>query len=74
MRLDDKFSNTRKMVDLVISDPKALKKINKTVNQRFFKNVDQVKQCSLNLKNIVLKKDLNTTTEVIHIEGVLPTL
>ena len=73
-KLDDKFGNARKVVDLVISDRKALKRINEGDTKGFIKMVDQVEQCWLDLKNINLDKELNTANVVSHIERVLPTL
>ncbi|KAK4322358.1 hypothetical protein Pmani_006872 [Petrolisthes manimaculis] len=73
-RLDDKYGNMRKVMDLVISDLKALKKINEGDTKGFVKLVDQVEQCWLDLKNINLEEELNTANIVSHIERVLPNL
>lgn len=73
-RLDDKFGNARKVVDLVISDLKALKRINEGDTKGFIRMVDQVEQCWLDLKKINLNEELNTAHVVSHIERVLPTL
>ena len=53
-RLDDKFGNVRKVVDLVISDLKALKRINEGDTKGFIRMVDQVEQCWLDLKKFKL--------------------
>ena len=73
-RLDDKFGNSRKIVDLVISDLKSLRKISDGDNKGFIKMVDQVEQCWLDLKNVNLSDELNTANVVSHIEKVLPSL
>lgn len=73
-RLDDKFGNARKVVDMVISDLKALKRINEGDTKSFVKMVDQVEQCWLDLKSVSLEEELNTANVVSHIEKVLPTL
>ncbi|KAK4325374.1 hypothetical protein Pmani_004053 [Petrolisthes manimaculis] len=73
-RLDDKYGNMRKVMDLVISDLKALKKINEGDTKGFVKLVDQVEQCWLDLKNINLEEELNTANVISHIERVLPNL
>ena len=73
-RLDDKFGNSRKIVDLVISDLKALKKIPDGDTKAFIKMVDQVEQCWLDLKKVNLSDELNTAHVVSHIEKVLPSL
>ncbi|KAK4322373.1 hypothetical protein Pmani_006887 [Petrolisthes manimaculis] len=73
-RLDDKYGNMRKVMDLVISDLKALKKINEGDTKGFVKLVDQVEQCWLDLKNINLEEELNMANIVSHIERVLPNL
>ena len=73
-RLDDKFGNSRKIVDLVISDLKSLRKISDGDTKGFIKMVDQVEQCWLDLKNVNLSDELNTANVVSHIEKVLPSL
>ena len=73
-RLDDKFGNSRKIVDLVISDLKSLKKISDGDTKGFIKMVDQVEQCWLDLKKVNLSDELNTANGVSHIEKVLPSL
>ena len=73
-RLDDKFGNSRKIVDLVISDLKSLKKITDGDTKGFIKMVDQVEQCWLDLKKVNLSDELNTANVVSHIEKVLPSL
>lgn len=73
-RLDDKFGNSRKIVDLVVSDLKSLKKISDGDVKGFIKMVDQVEQCWLDLKRVSLSDELNTVNVVSHIERVLPSL
>ena len=58
----------------MISDLKALKRINEGDTKGFVRMVDQVEQCWLDLKNINLEEELNTPNLVSHIERVLPTL
>ena len=59
----------------VISDVKALKRINEGDTKGFVRMFDQVEQCWLDLKkNINLEEELNTANVVSHIERVLPTL
>lgn len=72
-RLDDKFGNSRKIVDLVISDLKSLKKTDGDT-KGFIKMVDQVEQCWLDFKKVNLADELNTANVVSHIEKVLPSL
>lgn len=73
-RLDDKYGNARKIVDLVISDLKCLRKIADGDTESFIKMVDQVDQCWLDLKKVNLSDELNTANVVSHIEKVLPSL
>ncbi|XP_047499242.1 uncharacterized protein LOC125046242 [Penaeus chinensis] len=73
-RLDDKFGNPRKIVDLVISDLKSLRKISDGDTKGFIKMVDQVEQCWLDLKRVNLSDELNTANVVSHIEKILPSL
>lgn len=73
-RLDDKFGNSRKIVDLVVSDLKSLKKIADGDSKGFIKMVDQVEQCWLDLKKVNLDDELNTANVVSHIEKILPSL
>ncbi|XP_037793617.1 uncharacterized protein LOC119589114 [Penaeus monodon] len=73
-RLDDKFGNPRKIVDLVISDLKSLRKISDGDTKGFVKMVDQVEQCWLDLKRVNLSDELNTANVVSHIEKILPSL
>ncbi|XP_064083900.1 uncharacterized protein LOC135199676 [Macrobrachium nipponense] len=49
-RLDDKFGNSRKIVDLVVGELRSLKKIYDDDTKGFIKMVDQVEQCWLDLK------------------------
>lgn len=73
-RLDDKYGNARKIVDLVIGDLKCLRKISDGNTKDFIKMVDQVEQCSLDLKKVNLSDELNTANVVSNIERVLPSL
>lgn len=73
-RLDDKYGNARKIVDIVIGDLKCLRKISDGDTQGFIKMVDQVEQCSLDLGKVNLSNELNTANVVSHIERVLPSL
>lgn len=73
-RLDDKFGNSRKIVDSVVSDLKSLKKISDGDAKGFIKMVDQVEQCWLDLKKVNLSNELNTANVVSHVEKILPPL
>ena len=46
-RLDGIFGNSRKIMNLVISDLKSLKKISDSDTKEFVKMADQVEQCWL---------------------------
>ncbi|XP_068229430.1 uncharacterized protein [Palaemon carinicauda] len=73
-RLDDKFGNPRKIVDLVVGELRSLKKIYDNDTKGFIKMVDQVEQCWLDLKKVNLSDELNSANVVSHIEKVLPSL
>ncbi|XP_037773212.1 uncharacterized protein LOC119568872 [Penaeus monodon] len=78
-RLDDKFGNPRKIVDLVISDLKSLRKISDGDTKGFVKMVDQVEQCFLQKERKVLEymnSNVRTSTSdsratVHHVENVV---
>ncbi|XP_064112965.1 uncharacterized protein LOC135219811 [Macrobrachium nipponense] len=72
--LDDKFGNSRKIVDLVVGKLRSLKKIYDDDTKGFIKMVDQVEQCWLDLKKVNLSDELNSANVVSHIEKVLPLL
>ena len=73
-RLDDKFGNNRKIVDLVINDLRALKKVTEGDGKGFVKMVERVERCYLDLKKMNLTSEINTTNMVSHIEKILPPL
>ena len=73
-RLDEKFGNDRKIVDVVVNDLKALKKITEGDNKGFVKMVERVERCYLDLKKMNLTSEISTTNMVSHIEKILPSL
>ncbi|KAK3882458.1 hypothetical protein Pcinc_013165 [Petrolisthes cinctipes] len=71
-RLDDKYGNSRKVVDMVLCDLKALKKIPEGDSKEFLKAVDKIETCWLDLKKMNLTAEMNTSNMVSHIEKILP--
>ncbi|KAK4298604.1 hypothetical protein Pmani_029055 [Petrolisthes manimaculis] len=71
-RLDDKFGNSVKLTDSVISEIKALKPVVEGNSKRFVDMVNTVERCWLDLKKMGLSSGMNTTTMVTQVERLLP--
>lgn len=68
----DKCGNSRKVVDLVLCDLKSLKKIPEGDSKEFLKAVDKIETCWLDLKEMNLTAEMNTSSMVSRIEKILP--
>ncbi|KAK4290852.1 hypothetical protein Pmani_028375 [Petrolisthes manimaculis] len=71
-RLDEKYGNCRKIVDVVLCDLKSLRKISDGDSKGFVKMVEKVERCWLDLKRMNLASEMNTSNTVSHIEKILP--
>ena len=71
-RLDYKYADNRKLVDVVINDLKNIKPLSDGDSKGFIDMVDKVERCWLDMKRRDLEDEMNTTSMCSYIERVLP--
>ena len=71
-RLEEKFGNHRTIVDLIISDLRALKLLVEGDDKALIKTVEVVERCYLDLRKINLEAEMDSTNVLGIIERVLP--
>ena len=71
-RLENKYADHRKLVDVVINDLKTIKPLEAGDSKGFAAMVDKVERCWLDLKRTELEQEMNTTATVSYIEKILP--
>ena len=73
-RLDFKYGRPEKLVDVIVTELKGLKRIGENGMQKFIKMVDIIERCYLDLKRAGLETEMNTATMLSHVEKILPTI
>ena len=73
-RLDLKYGRPEKLIDAVLIELKKLKRIPDNDFKKFVSTVDLVERCWLDLKRLKLESEMNTTTMIIQIENLLPSI
>lgn len=73
-RLNQKYGNHRQLVDLIISDLRALKPLVDGDDKGLIKMIDTVERCYLDLKKMKLEAEMNSTNVLSLIERVMPPL
>lgn len=71
-RLNERYGNSRKIVDVVLCDLKTLRKLADGDTKGFVKMVEKVERCWLDLKRMNLTAEMKTSNTVSHIEKTLP--
>ena len=71
-RLDEKYADNRKLVDVVINELKNIRPINEGDSKGFINLANKVERCWLDLKGMNLEKEMNTASMCSYIEKVMP--
>lgn len=71
-RLNQKYGNHRKVIDLIIGDLRAMKQLSDGDDRGFLKMVKTVESCYLDLKRMSLKSEMNSTNIFSLVEKVMP--
>ena len=71
-RLEQKCGNHRKIVDLIISDLRALKPLVEGNDKGLIKTVEVVERCYLDLRKMNLEAEMDSTNVLGLIERILP--
>lgn len=71
-RLEQKYGDHSKIVDLIISDLRALKPLTEGDDKGLIKTVEVVERCYLDLKKIKLEAEMDSSNVLGLVEGVLP--
>ena len=71
-RLNDRYGNSSKLVETVLSDIKDLKPVPEGSSKGFIEMVDIVEWAYLDFKKLNLSAEMNTVTMDSHIEKILP--
>ena len=71
-RLSQKYGNQRKIVDLIISDLRALKPVADGDDKGLIKMIDTVETCYPNLKKMKLRAEMTSTNVLGMVERVMP--
>ena len=71
-RLDEKYGDEGKMVDIILADVKNFKRIKDNENKRLLQFIDVLEKLNLEMKNLGRDSELQNTTIVNIIERKLP--
>ena len=71
-RLDETFGNSRRVIDVVVEDIRAIVPIPEGDSVGFIKMVNKIEQCFLNLDQLGLASELNTANITSQIGKLLP--
>ena len=71
-RLDEKYGDEGKMVDIILADVKNFEQIKDNENKRLIQFIDVLEKVNLGMKFLGRESELQNTTIVNIIEGKLP--
>ena len=73
-RLDNKYGRNEKQVDVILQDIKNLRRVPDGDSRGFYKMIEVIENCWLDLKRMGLQAEMDTTTMLSMIEKLLPDL
>ena len=71
-RLDEKFGDSCKLVDAVLSDLKSIKPISEGDTRGFVRMIERFERCWLDMKRMRLEREMNTASMVSFVEKIMP--
>ena len=71
-RLDFRYGRPEKLVDVILGELKAQKRVEERDNRKFIQMVDMIERAYLDLKKVGLQSEMNTTCMLVLFEKKLP--